>query len=408
MNIVVIIPTYNEVENIGKMLDVLTQEEFPKIKGYTMKILVVDDSSPDGTGDIVRERMGKNKNIELLLGKKEGLGAAYARGMRYAISKMRADAVIELDADFQHDPKDVKRLVAAFDEGYDYVIGSRYIKGGSIPAQWSFYRKFVSGFGNLFARVVLLFLKLHDVTSGFKLTRVKGFLDQVDLDHLLSKSYAYKINLLYAIVKNRGARVMEIPIKFHYRERGSSKIEHEDLTESFKVVIILFFKSRFFKFAVVGFVGYLINAIGLEVFRRSGIFSWAAVSFSGFNHGVFSLLSQPSAWSAAAATELAIMSNFTFNNFWTFSAKSITRPIRFVWKFLQFNLTSLGALVIQFVVVGIAVMIFEDTRLVRQIAVVVAMPLVVAYNYTMYNVFIWKTWKVPGLGWFQNKQLVKS
>ncbi len=371
-----------------------------------MKILVVDDSSPDGTADVVRERMKVHKNIELLLGRKEGLGTAYARGMKYAMSKMGADAVIELDADFQHDPRDVKRLVAAFDEGYDYVIGSRYIKGGSIPQQWSFYRKFVSWGGNLFARVVLLFLRTHDVTSGFKLTRVKGFLDKVDLDHLLSKYYAYKIHILFEIIKNRGAKVKEIPINFHYRERGSSKIEQKDLFDSFRVTIILFFKSRFFKFAVVGFTGYLINAVGLEIFRRSGIFN--VVAQATHLRGPFAIFSQPSAWSAAAATELAIMSNFTFNNFWTFSAKSITRPVRFVWKFFQFNLTSFGALVIQFLVVGTAVLIFEDTRIVRQIAVVAAMPLVIAYNYTMYNVFIWKTWKVPGLGWFQNRQLVKG
>jgi len=212
MRIVVIIPTYNEAENIGRMLDALIKEEFPKIEKHEMRILVVDDNSLDGTAEIVREKMRRFKGIELLTGQKEGLGAAYARGMKYAITKMKADAVVEMDADFQHDPKDVKRLVAAYDAGYDYVIGSRYIKGGSIPKEWAIYRKFISWAGNLFARVVLLFLKTHDVTSGFKLTRVKGFLDKVDLDNLISKSYAYKIHILFEVVKNRGAKVKEVPM----------------------------------------------------------------------------------------------------------------------------------------------------------------------------------------------------
>jgi len=180
------------------------------------------------------------------------------------------------------------------------------------------------------------------------------------------------------------------------------------LFDSFRVTIILFFKSRFFKFAVVGFIGYLINAIGTELFRATSIFNGIASTFTNLRGTPLVILSEPSAWSAAAATEIAIMSNYTLNNFWTFSKRRITNPIRFLWKFSHFNLTSFGAIVIQFIIVGIAVLIFEDTRLVRQIAIVAGMPLVMTFNYTMYNIFIWKTWKVPGLGWFQNRQLVKD
>lgn len=381
MNITVIIPTYNEAENIGQMIDVLVGEEFPKIRKHKMGLLVVDDNSPDGTADIVREKMKKHKNIHLLEGEKQGLGIAYARGMRYAMGKLEADAVIEMDADFQHDPKDVKRLAAAFEEGYDYVIGSRYIKGGSIPRQWEFYRKLISWGGNMFARLVLLLFKTHDVTSGFKLTRVKGFLDKIDLDNLLSTSYAYKIHLLYGVIKNRGAKVKEVPIKFHYRERGSSKIESEDVRESFKVVVLLFFKSRFFKFGVVGFIGYLVNALGLEIFFRSG-----------FSPGV----------AAAIGAEFAIISNFTLNNLWTFREAKITEPLQLLWKFFHFNLTSAGAIIIQGVVVGVGTSIFgaQWRQIILPIAVVF---FVIPYNYTMYNIFIWKTWKIPGLAWLQKR-----
>lgn len=398
MNIVVIIPTYNEAENIGLMIDALFKEEFPKIKNHTMKVLVVDDNSPDGTAQIVKKKIKEYESLELLSGEKRGLGVAFARGMNYAMKEMDADAIVEMDADFQHNPKDVVRLVREFDKGYDYVIGSRYIKGGSIPRQWAFYRKFLSWGGNMFARLTLFLLKVHDVTSGFKLTRVKGFLDKVNLDSLLSKSYAYKIHLLYEIVKIRDAKVKEIPIKFHYRERGSSKIEQEDLRESLKVVMILFFRSRFFKFAVTGFLGFLINAVGLELFSGTNITQSFASIFSLWKGRVgLGVAAEPSAWAAALAAEVAIMWNYTINNLWTFAEEKITNPLRFVWKFTHFNLTSVGAIVIQFVVIGSAVLVFGDTTLVRQVALVASMPLVLSFNYTMYNVFIWKTWKIPGL-----------
>lgn len=406
MSIVVIIPTYNEVENIGRMLDVLNKEVFSQIKNHKMGILVVDDNSPDGTAEVVRKRMEKYKNIKLLLGQKEGLGSAYARGMKYAMKEMGADAVVEMDADFQHNPKDIVQLVKEFDNGYDYVVGSKYVRGGAVPKQWEFYRKFLSVGGNIFARVALLIFNVHDVTSGFKLTKVKGFLDRMDLDSLLSKSYAYKIHMMYDMVKEKGARVKEIPIKFHFRERGSSKIEHEDVFESLRVVILLFLKSRFFKFAVVGFAGFLINSIGLEFFSETKLTKNLASVFSNWEkNSLLGIATQPSAWAAALAAELAIVSNYTFNNFWTFSKRKITNPFRFLWKFLHFNLTSFGAILIQFFVVGLAVLLFGETRLVRQLSLVFAVVfLIIPYNYTMYNVFIWKTWKVPGLRWLQNKK----
>ncbi len=406
MNIVVIIPTYNEVENIGRMLDVLAKEVFPKIKNHNMEVLVVDDNSPDGTAKIVKKKQGEYKNVRLLLGQKEGLGAAYVRGMKYAMREMKADAVIEIDADFQHDPRDIKRLVAEFDRGYDYIIGSKYVPGGSVPRQWEFYRKFLSWGGNIFARLALLIFSVRDVTSGFKLTKVKNFLDKIDLDKILSKSYAYKIHIMYEMVKEKGAKAKEIPIKFHYRERGSSKIEHEDIIESLKVVILLFFKSRFFKFGIVGFVGFLINAAGLEFFSETKITAFLAAHFSRLDHlPVLNIAAQPSAWAAAIAAEFAIISNYTFNNFWTFAKRKITNPLRFFWKFLHFNLTSFGAILIQFFVVGFAVLLFGEKTIVRQGALVFAVIfLIVPYNYTMYNVFIWKTWKIPGLRWLQNKK----
>lgn len=237
MNIVVVMPTYNEAANIGRMIDVLVGEVFLKIKNHQMALLVVDDKSPDGTGEIVNSlrKQSKYKNLYLLGGEKEGLGAAYARGFRYTIDKLKADAAMEMDADFQHDPADVPRFVAEFDNGYDYILGSRFIEGGTIPKDWGLKRKLLSAGGNLFTRATLLTFDIHDFTTGFRLARVKNYLDQINFERVFSKSYSYKMRLLYEMMK-RGAKVKEIPIKFASREKGWSKMDREDFIESLKVI----------------------------------------------------------------------------------------------------------------------------------------------------------------------------
>jgi dolichol-phosphate mannosyltransferase len=132
MKTVIIIPTYNEKENIGLLLDSL-QTVFKNIP-HKMHILVVDDNSPDCTADVVRAEIKKWQNIHLLTGEKKGLGTAYTRGMRYAVDKLNADVVMEMDADFSHNPDDVPRMIAALEDDTDVVIGSRYVSGGSIPS----------------------------------------------------------------------------------------------------------------------------------------------------------------------------------------------------------------------------------------------------------------------------------
>ena len=170
------------------------------------------------------------------------MGTAYLTGIKYAIDQLKADAFLEFDGDGQHDPKDIKRLVAELDNGYDYIIGSRYVLGGSIPEEWAWYRKFLSRFGSLFIKR-LLGLPTNDNTSGFKLSRVKGFAEKLSLseNQILSKRHAYKIHLLYQMIK-LGARTKEVPIKFLERAGGSSKSSLEDIVESLKVALVLYFR----------------------------------------------------------------------------------------------------------------------------------------------------------------------
>jgi len=378
--IVIIIPTYNEKENAGRMIDVLEEEIFPKIKNNQMEILVVDDKSPDGTADVVRQKMKEFENITLSLGDKEGLGAAYKRGMQYAMEKMGAEAVIEFDADFQHDPKYIIDLVDKFNEGYDYVIGSRFIKGGSYPQEWSFYRKFLTKYGGLFSRIVLFFPninKVKDVSTGLKLTRVKNILEKVDFSKI-ANDFVYKTQILYQIV-NMGAKVIEIPLQFKLRERGETKMGFETVIGTFRAIILLRLTDpkilHFIKFGTVGFTGYLVNAFFLYLFAKIGFWEWAA-------------------W--ATSTELAIIANFTLNNLWTFRAEKIGGAKRLSYKFLQFNLTSSGALLIQTSLGTLGVALFGPQY--RQLLLpFIVLFLVMPYNYFMANVVIWKRWKLPFL-----------
>lgn len=378
--VVIIMPTYNEAENIGKMINELVGKEFPKIKGADMHLLVVNDlpsdgSSDDGTGDIVRKNMEEYKNLHILEDKKQGLGWAYIRGMKYAMSKLNADAVMEMDADFQHPPEYVKPMVEAYLEGADYIIGSRYIPGGSVPKEWAFFRKAVSFFGNLFIRIVLLKLKLHDLTTGFRLTKVKGILDKIDLDNLMEpQRFAYKVDLLYQSIKN-AKKTVEVPLRFAPRTKEKSKFDTKEMIATFKVAIILGIKDkqRFIKFGTVGFLGFLVNFLFLRVFRGLGLVEILAWLFS---------------------TELAIINNYVLNNIWTFREAKIGGIGKTISKFLQFNLTSAGALVIQsfFGPLGVKFVGVEYDWLVLIFVIVF---LVLPYNYLMYNLVIWKTWKMP-------------
>lgn len=369
--IVIVMPAYNEAENIGKMIDELFEKEFPKIANVDMHLLVVDDYSPDATGEKVKNLQSKYKNLHLLQKKKEGLGWAYVKGMKYAIKDLHADAILEMDADFQHPTRFVKPMAEAYLKGADYVIGSRYIKGGSVPKTWAISRRAVSYFGNLFIRLVLLKPKIHDLTTGFRLTRVKGVLDKIDLENLMElKRFAYKVDLLYQCLKN-SKKTVEVPLEFAPREREKSKFNFLEMISTFKVAIILGIKDKekFLKFGTVGFLGFLVNFFFLRFFRSKGLletFSWIL------------------------STELAIINNFVLNNIWTFKEDKIKGLNKTITKFLQFNLTSAGALVIQSIVGPLGVRLVGVKYDAFVLAFVVIF-LVLPYNYFMYNRVIWRT-----------------
>jgi dolichol-phosphate mannosyltransferase len=207
----VCLPTYNEGENLERMVRALGE--------HGVSVLVIDDNSPDGTGELA-DRLAQELDYVSVLhrARKEGLGPAYLEGFRHALAE-GAELILEMDCDFSHDPADVPRLIAT-SENADLVLGSRYVDGGSVR-NWGLLRRMVSAGGSLYARAVLG-VDVHDLTCGFRCYRRK-VLETIDLDAVTSRGYAFQIEMTYRAI-HAGFRVVEIPITFVDRELGGSKM----------------------------------------------------------------------------------------------------------------------------------------------------------------------------------------
>jgi dolichol-phosphate mannosyltransferase len=217
---VVCLPTFNERENLEPMLRALGEQG--------VRVLVIDDSSPDGTGELADRLAAELDHVDVLhRERKEGLGPAYLAGFRRALAD-GAELVLEMDCDFSHDPADVPRLIAAAEGGADLVLGSRYVDGGAIR-NWGVLRRFVSAGGSWYARA-LLGTEVRDLTGGFKCYR-RRVLETIDVDSIHSKGYAFQIETTYRALR-AGFRVIEIPITFVDREVGGSKMSKAIVAEA--------------------------------------------------------------------------------------------------------------------------------------------------------------------------------
>ncbi|MFC1687064.1 polyprenol monophosphomannose synthase [Patescibacteria group bacterium] len=235
MHSIIIIPTYNEKENIEQMISALLKLQLP---GKT-EILIIDDASPDGTGKIVDEMKKKFSNISCIhRASKMGLGSAYREGFREAI-KRGAQNLIAMDADFSHNPFYLPEMIQKAQYA-DLVIGSRYVKNGGQKG-WSCTRRLLSWGANLFARTMLS-LQTRDTTAGFKCYTSKVF-QQVAIDSIHSDGYSFQIETVF-FIERAGLRVTEIPIIFENRRRGASKISRGEVLQGVFTVFRLFV-SRF-------------------------------------------------------------------------------------------------------------------------------------------------------------------
>ncbi len=368
MNLVFILPTYNERENIVTLLEAL-RKATSKVKGYTITYLIVDDNSPDGTKDEVLRYKKTHPTVQVVSGKKEGLGKALLRGMKYAVHTLRTDILFQMDADLSHDPSKVPEFLEHLAKGADFVIGSRYIPGGSIPDNWGAHRKLFSRAGNAIVRFGLGYPHVHDWTGGFR-AFPKKYYELLHEEVSPYSGYVFQIAFLHRAIM-KGARVAEVPFRFTDRRFGRSKIAP---AEYIRNVLVYVANARMMqcihgpigKMLVVGAIGFVINTIILEAGVALGL--------------------DPTVGSAAGA-ETAIISNFILNNTWTFRERKII-GIRLISKFLQFNATSFGAILIQ------TATVFAGTRLfghgVYRLFYMMGVGIGLVWNFTMYAKVIWR------------------
>ena len=225
----VCLPTYNEKENLEPMVRALGA-----VLGPDDRVLVVDDNSPDGTGEIADRLAAEHSFVDVLhRPKKEGLGPAYLAGFRRALAD-GAELVLEMDCDFSHRPEDTRRLIDAAADA-DLVLGSRYVRGGRI-GNWGLVRRFISRGGCVYAQVILG-VGLRDLTGGFKCYR-RAVLERIDLDAIDSRGYAFQIETTYRALQ-AGFRVVEVPITFVDREVGGSKMSRSIVLEAIWKVPVL-------------------------------------------------------------------------------------------------------------------------------------------------------------------------
>ena len=312
-----VIPTYNEADNITLLLPRLA-ELYPD---PNVLFLVVDDESPDGTGRLVREFAAADPRVHLLEGKKRGLGAAYVRGICHALDALGAEVVVQMDADFSHDPADAGRLLARVAAGADVCIGSRYVPGGSVDESWGFRRRQLSAWGNRLARWIAGLKGVRDCTAGFKAIRATA-LRAARVQDITVLGYAFQVALLHRLLHS-GARVVEEPIYFRDRQRGVTKLGLDSMLEFFYHIWWLRLTSHrtFIKFSLTGLSGVVVNLGSFHLLLQLGLHRYLA---------------------SPIAIELSIISNFLVNNYWTFADRELGEGKRI--RGLKFNVVSLLAL----------------------------------------------------------------
>lgn len=237
----IVLPTFNEAENIPAVLSgIFSQAD--AIPSYELHVLVVDDNSPDGTAERVREAMQRFPHLHLISGEKKGLGEAYKRGFTHAIQTLQPHLILQMDADLQHDPAVLPRMIGLANDGYDVVIGSRFAPGGAIPGLPG-HRKFISLAGTRLVRWFGGIPPIRDCTSGYRVIRA-DLLPLCDLEHLSTRGYSFQSSLLCELLRN-GARLVETPIVFSGRAHGESKLSFLDQWE----FVVNLFRLRLVKSA---------------------------------------------------------------------------------------------------------------------------------------------------------------
>lgn len=361
--IVVVAPTFNEEENIAAFIEAVSK--------YPVTLLISDSHSSDKTPQIVK----KYKDTYYLDVKKRGLGLGLSEGINYAVDKLGADYLITMEADLSNDvaklPDFIKKLKTA-----DLVIGSRYAKGGGVK-NWSWWRRLLSRTANLTLSILSLTFNIHEFTNLYRAFNKKVWVETRD------KVSVYKDWLFVPafVFEALGAnfKIVEIPYIFKDRFGGRSKMKTVSYTMDLLRYAIRYRiqkSASFFKFLVVGGLGFVINT---------------TVLIAGVNLGMVP------ANAGALGAEFAIISNFILNNLWTFSDRKVTTPIEIIKKFLPFNVLSFGSAIIQFLFLKAGELIFGlehyKASLWYMLFYIAGVAVGLVWNYIMYSKVIWKAKK---------------
>jgi dolichol-phosphate mannosyltransferase len=232
-----ILPTYNEAQNVHAIVTA-AGEVLARAAPEGFRVLIVDDGSPDGTGELAEQLASERAWVEVLhRPEKNGIGPAYLAGFRHALDR-GAGCVMEMDSDFSHDPADLARLLEAVHAGADLALGSRYVRGGGV-SEWGLLRRMISEGGSTYARLVLG-LRVRDLTGGFKCFR-REVLEAIHFGSVRSRGYAFQVELTYRAVQ-AGFRVVEVPIVFRDRQQGTSKMSWRIALEAMWLVPLLRFR----------------------------------------------------------------------------------------------------------------------------------------------------------------------
>jgi len=363
----IIIPTYNEAGNVKKLIKQIFAITQP-LEKWEIHVVIIDSASPDKTQQVVEELISTYPQLHLIRSKKEGLGKAYVTGFTMVMEKLNPYVFFEMDADLSHSPSDIPLFLDKIEKGADFVIGSRYIKGGSIPSNWGLHRKIFSICGNLIVRLGFMRLNVTDWTNGFR--AIKSWVVKSSLSHIKNYSgYVFQIAFLdYAY--NQKAIIKEIPINFIDRTEGESKIDSTQYIS--QMLLYVFTHSSFVKFVITGFLGF-------------------GVDF-GFSYFFINTLHIAKATSTVFSAEIAIICNFFINNFWSFKHKKIDGGVfSYIKSLLMFNFVSSGSILIQWAGMLFALHFFGDKGLswILYKVLIIAF-VIIPYSYILYNKVIWK------------------
>ena len=354
-----VIPTYDEALNIEPLLRHLTHLHPSPETAF----LIVDDNSPDGTAGLVRKFSSQEPRVHLLEGERQGLGRAYLRGVTYAMDVLGADAVVQMDADFSHDPSDAGRLLERIAVDADVAVGSRYVPGGAVDPHWGRGRRWLSRWGNRGARWIAGLRGIRDCTSGFKAIRTTA-LKRAGIQDIRAQGYVFQVALLHRL-QTTGARIVEESIYFRDRERGQTKLGAKDTLE-FLLQICRLGAAQYrnvWKFGLTGSVAAAVNLGSFYYLLELGLNKYLA---------------------SPIAVEISIILNFLINNHWTFGDRRLAGPRRV--RGLKFNFIALLTLALNYAIfVTLSLLFVEASPLLLQacaIAPVAAVNYLVHFHWT--------------------------